>query len=84
MRVVGTHNKNHTILRIHSYFNLSHSKISSHKEGLCLIDYVGEKDDISAKAYKEGEVLNSEILNEIVDISFKISQESSFQSSFED
>ena len=45
---------------------------------------LGEKDDIYAEAYKEGEVLNSEILNEMVDISFENSHESSFQSSFED
>ena len=49
-----------------------------------MLDYVGEKDDISVEAYKEGEVLNSEILNEIVDISFEISHDSSFQSSFGD
>ena len=49
-----------------------------------MLDSTGEKNDISAKAYKEGEVLNSEILNEIVDISFENSHESSFQSSFED
>ena len=78
MRVAGTHKKNHTILRIHASFNLSHSEISSHKEGLGLLDSIGEKDDISAEAYKEGEVLNSEILNEIVDISFEINHESSF------
>ena len=36
------------------------------------------------EAYKEGEVLNSEILNEMVDISFEISHDSSFWSSFGD
>ena len=70
--------------QINASFNLSHSEISSHKEGLGLLDSVGEKDDISAEAYKEGEVLNSEILNEMVDISFEISHDSSFQSSFGD
>ena len=45
-------------------------------------DFSREKNDIFAKAYKEGEVLNSEILNEFVDILFEISHESSFQSSF--
>ena len=70
--------------QINASFNLSHSEISSHKEGLCLLDSVGEKNDISAEAYKEGEVLNSEILNEIVDISFEISHDSSFKISCED
>ena len=51
---------------------------------MCLLDSVGEKNDIFAEAYKEGKVLNSEILNEIVSISFEISHDSSFQSSFED
>ena len=38
----------------------SHSEFSSfHKEGLCWIDSVGRKNNISAKACKEGEVLNS-------------------------
>ena len=49
-----------------------------------MLDFIGEKNDISAKAYKEGEVFNSEILNEVVDISFENSHESSFQSYFED
>ena len=68
--------------QINNSFNLSHSEISYHEEGLCVLDSAGEKNDISAEAYKEGEVLNSEILNEIVDNLFEISHESSFQSSF--
>ena len=59
-----------------SYF--SNSEISSQEERFCLLDSIGEKNDISAKAYKEGEVLNSEILNEIVDMSFEISHDISF------
>ena len=70
--------------QINASYNLSHSEISSQEEGLCLLDSIGEKNDISAEAYKEGEVLNSEILNEMVDISFENSHESCFQSSFED
>ena len=70
--------------QINASFNLSHSEISSHKEGLRLLDCVGEKDDVSAEAYKEGEVLNSKFLNEIMDILFEISHDSSFQSCFED
>ena len=49
-----------------------------------MLDSVGEKSDIYTEAYKEGEVLNSEILKEIVDISFEINHDSSFQSYFED
>ena len=57
----------------------SHSEFSSfHKEGLCWLDSVGRKNNISVEACKEGEVLNSEILNEIVDMSFEISHDSSF------
>ena len=70
--------------QINASLNLSNSSISSQEEGFCLLDSIGEKNDISTEAYKEGEVLNSEILNEIVDISFEISHDSSFQSSFED
>ena len=54
--------------QINASLNLSHLEISSQEEGFCLLDSIGEKNDISAKAYKEGEVLNSEILNEIADI----------------
>ena len=49
----------------------SYSEISSHKEGLCWFDSVGKKSDVSTEAYKKGEVLNSEILNEMVDIHLK-------------
>ena len=70
--------------QLNSSFNLSHPKISSHEEGWCVPVSTGENNDISVEAYKEGEVLNSEILNEIVDISFEKNHDSSFQSSFED
>ena len=40
--------------QINASLSPSHSKISSHKEGLCWLDYVGKKNDISAEAYKEG------------------------------
>ena len=70
--------------QINASLNLSHSSISSQKEGFCLLDSIGEKNDIYVEAYKEGEVLNSKFLNEIVDISFEKIHESSFQSSFED
>ena len=49
-----------------------------------MLDSIGEKNDIYVEAYKEGEVLNSKFLNEIVDISFENSHDSSFQSYFED
>ena len=70
--------------QINASLNLSHSSISSQEEAVCLLDSIGEKNDIFAEAYKEGEVLNSEILNEIVDISFENNHESSFQDHFED
>ena len=54
--------------QINTFLKFSHSEISSHEEGLCVPDSAGEKNDMSAKAYKKGEVLNSEILNESVDI----------------
>ena len=49
-----------------------------------MLDSIWEKNDISDEAYKEGEVLNSEILNEVVDISLKNNHENSFQSSCKD
>ena len=45
---------------------------------------IGEKNDVPAGAYKEGKFFNSEILNEMVDISFEISHGISFQRFFED
>ena len=49
-----------------------------------MLDHVGENNDISAEAYKEGEVLNSKFLNEIMDTSFEIGHNSYFQGYFED
>ena len=47
--------------QINSFFNFSPSRISSHREELCLLDSVEEKDDLHAEAYKEGEVLAPEV-----------------------
>ena len=63
-------------------FDLSHSKISPHKEGLCLLDSNGEGNNISAEAYKEGKVLALEILKEEVDISCQNSHGNPFQRYF--
>ena len=63
------------------YNQTSHPKNSSHKEEWCVPDSVGEKNDVPAEAYKEGEVLDSKILHKIVDITFEISLDDSFQSS---
>ena len=54
--------------QINAFFNFSPLGISSHKEGLCLLDSIEEKDDLHAEAYKEGEVPASEVLNKRVDI----------------
>ena len=64
--------------QINASFNLSHSEISSQEEGFCLLDSIGEKNDISVEAFKEGESLNSRILNEVIDISFENSHVNSF------
>ena len=64
-------------------FDLLHSEISPHKEGLCLLDSIGEGNNISVEAYKEGKVLASEILKEEVDISCENSHGNPFQRSFE-
>ena len=45
--------------QINAFFNFSPSGISSHKEGLCLLDSVKENDYLHAEAYKNGEVLAS-------------------------
>ena len=47
-----------------------------------MLDYVEEKDDLHAEAYEEGEVLDLEVLNEMVDISFENSHGNPFQISF--
>ena len=47
-----------------------------------MLDSVEEKDDPHAEAYKEGEVLALEVLNERVDISFENSHGNPFQRSF--
>ena len=49
---------------------------------MCLLDYVEEKNDLQAKAYEEGEVLDQEVLNERVDISFENSPGNPFQRYF--
>ena len=49
---------------------------------MCLLDYVEEKDDLYDEAYKEGEVLASEVLKERVDISFENIHGNPFQISF--
>ena len=66
--------------QINASLSPSHSKISSHKEGLCWLDSGGKKNNISVEACKEGEALNSEIWNGTVDILFEIRLEISFQS----
>ena len=70
--------------QINAYLNLSHSSISSQEEGVYLLDYVEEQNDISFEVLEKNEVVNSEILNEVADISFENSHDNSFQSSCED
>ena len=48
-----------------------------------MLDYVEENDDLHVEAYKEGEVLAPEVLNERVDISFENSHGNPFQIFFE-
>ena len=57
--------------QINSFFDFLLSGISPYREGLCLLDSVEEKDDPHAEAYKEGEDLALEVLNERVDVSFE-------------
>ena len=68
--------------KINSYFEFLRLGISPHREGLCLLDNAEERDDLHAEAYKEGEVLDLEVLNEMVDISFENSHGNPFQISF--
>ena len=49
--------------QINAYFTLSHPKISSHEGGWCVPNSAEERKNISAEAYKGGDVLNLEILN---------------------
>ena len=65
--------------KINSFFEFLRLGISPHREGLCLLDVVEERDDLHAEAYKEGEVLAPEVLNEREDISFENSTRNPFQ-----
>ena len=77
------HKERGEVPQIEDSLNISLSSISSQEEGVYLLDYVEEQNDISFEVLEKNEVLNSENLNEIVDISFENSHESSFQGSFE-
>ena len=70
--------------RINASLNISHESISPQEEGVYLLDYIEEQNDISFGVLGKNEVVNSEILNEVTDISFENSHEISFQSSFDD
>ena len=62
---------------------LSNSEISCQEKGLCLLDPAGGKNNISTQVYKDGKVLDSEILKERVDISLEGNHDNPFHSSFE-
>ena len=51
-------------------FCSSNSEIFCQEE-IYLLDPIEEKDDISADTHKRNQVINSEILNEVIDISFE-------------
>ena len=58
--------------------------MSSQEEGVYLLDYVEEQNDIYFEVLEKNEVVNLEILNEVADISFENSHENSFQIYFKD
>ena len=66
-----------------SLLNLSYASISPQKERVYLLDYIEEQNGVSLELLRKDEVANSEILNEIEDISFEYSHESSYQDYFE-
>ena len=76
------HKERGKVSQINASWNLSHSSISSQEEGVYLLDYVEEQNDTLFEVLEKNEVVNSEILNEVADISFENSHENSFQSSF--
>ena len=49
--------------QINTSLNLSHSSILSQEEGVYLLDYIEEQNDISFGVLGKNEVVNSEILN---------------------
>ena len=64
-------------------FCFSNSEIFCHAK-IYLLDPIEEMNDFSAEAYKEYEVLKSEILDEVVDVSPGNCHVFSLHSSFED
>ena len=54
------------------------------QEDIFLLNIVEEKNDIPLEVLDKNGVVNLEILNEVVDISFKNNHENFFQSSFKD
>ena len=64
-------------------FCFSNSKIFCQEE-FYLLNPIEEMNDVFAEAYKEYEVLKSEILDEVVDVSPGSCHEFSLHSSFED
>ena len=44
--------------QINAFFEFLPSGISPHREGLCFLDSVEERDDLHAEEYKEGKVLD--------------------------
>ena len=68
-------------INVSPYF--SNSEISHRGEVFCLLDPVGENDSIFTEVYTKDEVLNSEILREGHDVSFKNCREYLLHSSVE-
>ena len=63
--------------------NLSNSETFC-QEDIFLLNLVEEQNDIPLEVLEKNGVINLEILNEVVDISFKNNHENFFQSSFKD
>ena len=68
--------------QINSFFDFLPLGISSYREGLCLFDFVEERDDLHVEVYKEGEVLAPEVLKEREDVLFENIHGNPFQRYF--
>ena len=62
---------------------LSNSEISCQEEGFFSLDFIKEKNDISFETFGSNQILNSDILNKVVDVLFGNCHELSLHGSFE-
>ena len=68
-------------INVSSYF--SNSDFFCQEQSIFLFYFIEKQNDISFEMHEKKQVINSEILNEVVDVSFENCHKLSFQGSFE-